>query len=94
MVVTERVTDINGNVSYRQVEYKETPLPTHITNGIKHHFSVGDQIKYYPDNGYWEGFVIYGDVVRINKKTITISWEGNFGIIHKERVCPSRLNWD
>lgn len=62
-----------------------------VTDGIKHYFSPGDQIKYYPEDSW---MVIYGDVVRVNQKTITISWEGNFGVIYTERVDPRRLNYD
>lgn len=87
----EKVTDIDGTVTFREIKEVETELPTHYTNGIKHHFSVGDRIKYYPENDW---YIAYGDVVRINKKTITISWEGNFGLTHIKRVCPSRLNFD
>lgn len=68
-----------------------TDIPTIITNGIKHHFSVGDKIKHYPKDSF---FVTYGDVIRINKKSITISWVGNFGVVYTKRVCPSTLNWD
>ena len=86
----EKVTDIDGTVTFREAEESKTELPTHITNGIKHHFQPGDQIKQYDEDSF---FIIYGDVVRINKKTITIEYESWYGKVQK-RVCPSTLNWD
>lgn len=61
-------------------------LPTSVTDGYEHHFSSGDQIKWFPADSM---FHHYGDVIRVNKKTITVKVEGV-----NIRVNPRELNFD
>lgn len=63
-------------------------LPTNITDGYTHHFSAGDQIKWFPKDSM---FHHYGDVVRVNKTTITIKCERMLSTV---RVDPRELNFD
>ena len=76
------------NVNMINTNLKEITMKESITNGIKHHFSAGDLIKWYPKDSF---FHYYGDVIRVNKKTITIRLEYTGEIT---RVSPSELNWD
>lgn len=87
---TEKTTNINGKVSYRPIdvatELPESTLPTTVTDGYTHHFSVGDEIKWCRRDSF---FVQYGDVIRINKRSITIKCNGS-----TSTVDPRELNFD
>lgn len=63
-------------------------LPTSITDGYTHHFSAGDEIKWFPKDSF---FHHYGDIVRINKKTITIRCSDMMSDV---LVDPRELNFD
>jgi len=75
--------DITNDDSYN--------LPTTITDGFKHHYSVGDEIKWFP-NEAWVPY--YGDVVSINKKTISIKYQTYGNSTKTARVDPRELNFD